>query len=436
MPSALPSDAVALVLSGGGARGAYAVGAVRGIVEVLGRRPADAPPFRMFSGTSVGAINAAFLAAHADRGDLDVERLAALWRTLALENHLRVLVSGVVGWRGLSGHLPEGVAGRIAALRRLVTGGPSERLGRSVLDSRPLERLVTDAIPWARLDAQVAAGQVLGLMIAALHVGSGCTTIFTHLAPGVTFRPSHDPRRTWRRERISAAHVLASAAIPFVFPARRVGGSYYCDGGIRFNTPLAPPIRAGAQRLVVVALGYRAEAGDGSPDDLAAPQSVETRSEAGVERYPSPFFLGGKLLNALFLDPVFYDLHVLERTNALIDVLEESLSESALEEVRGVLRSTRGVHYQRLDTLVLRPSEDLGKHATEELRALRAAGRLRLLDRLLLGAAEADREGRDADWASYLLFDRGYAERLIALGRADVLARADEVRAFFAPREG
>ncbi len=406
-------ESVALVLSGGGARGAYAVGAVQGIVEVLGRAPADPPPFRMFSGTSVGAINAAFLAAHADRGDLGVARLVDVWRTLSLDDHLRVLLSGLLGWQGL--------AARAVGLWRGADAGPPPRLGRSVLDPRPLERLVSNAIAWDRLDAHVQAGRVLGLMVAALHVGSGCTTIFTHLAPGVSFRASRDPRRRARAERIGAEHVLASAAIPFVFPARRVGSGYYCDGGLRFNTPLAPPIRAGARRLVVIALGHRGEGACAGPLD-----------ERGSERYPSPFFLGGKLLNALFLDPVFYDLHVLERTNQLLEVLEESLSGRSREDVHEVLRSTRGLPYQQLDALVLSPSRDLGEVAAEALRRLRSEGKLRLVDRLLLGGAEADEPGADADWASYLLFDRDYAERLVALGRADVRARADEVRAFFA----
>ncbi|HBP18301.1 MAG TPA: phospholipase [Planctomycetes bacterium] len=401
----------ALVLSGGGARGAYAVGVVSGLYEILREREGRLP-LDMFSGTSVGAINAAYLAAHAEEPDLGVRSLARIWNELSLDVHLRPLFGGFARWRERLAKVP--------GLGRLRPESPAARFGRSLLDPRALEELVGGAIPWAALDANVASGRVQGLMVPTLDIATGCTTVFCELAPGVVYRASKDPRRVSVSAKVRAEHVLASAAIPFLFPARRVGSHHYCDGGLRFNTPLAPPIRAGARRLIVVSLAKRRE-----------PCCAPTERQSPLP-YPDPFLLGGKLLNALFLDPVVYDLHVLERTNQLLEVLQGSLSAEAYAEVEAVLSSTRGTSYQPLDVLTFSPSFDIGELAAETLRELARSSRLSGVTRLLLGALRVEsRSERESDWASYLLFDKAFATQLIERGRQDALARAEEVLAFF-----
>lgn len=402
----------ALVLAGGGARGAYAVGVVSGLCEILRSAGRRRLPLDMFSGTSVGAINAAYLAAHAEEPDLGVRSLERLWSELSLDVHLRPLLSGFVRWRERLAKLP--------GLGRLRPDSQGARFGRSLLDPRALEELVGSAIPWQALDANVASGRVKGLMVPTLDIASGCTTVFCELAPGIAYQASKDPRRVALNAKVRAEHVLASAAIPFLFPARRIGSHHYCDGGLRFNTPLAPPIRAGARRLIVVSLAKRREPccapGPGHPP----------------RPYPDPFLLGGKLLNALFLDPVVYDLHVLERTNQLLEVLRGSLSAEAYAEVEGVLSSTRGTSYEHLEVLSFSPSFDIGELAAETLRELARSERLSPVTRLLLGALRAEsRSERESDWASYLLFDRAFAAQLIERGRQDAAARAEEVLAFF-----
>src|SRR5690606_17948761 len=147
-------------------------------------------------------------------------------------------------------------------------------------------------------------------------------------------------------------HVLASAAIPVVFPARRIGKFYYCDGGLRSNTPIAPAIRGGADRLVVVSLQRRFPTVESYADD---PDHTTA--------YPSLFFLLGKLVNALLLDSVSYDVEVLNRCNRVVEVLEATLSTEELRRFSQMLVEARGMEYRRLETLLFTPSEDIGQLA-------------------------------------------------------------------------
>jgi len=236
----------ALVLSGGGARGAYEVGVVAGIVEVLRRDMDEVAPFQIFAGTSVGAINATLLASRCHDGDLAVEELVRLWQSLELRKHLRINSLSLLSWPR---NLPW-----LRFRHRTAAHDIGPRLGRSILDPRSLEDLVSDSIAWPELHRNIRQGTVQALIIAALHIGSGRTTVFAELADNTPFRPSKDPRRIASLKPITADHVLASAAIPMLFPARRIGHTYYCDGGLRFNTPMSPAIRAGAERLVVISL--------------------------------------------------------------------------------------------------------------------------------------------------------------------------------------
>ncbi|MCA9640357.1 MAG: patatin-like phospholipase family protein, partial [Myxococcales bacterium] len=301
-----------------------------------------------------------------------------------------------------------------AGLRRSSNGGQDqEHFGRSLLDPRPLEAMIAGSIEWESLHDNVDAGRTLALLVAALDVATGKTTIFSEVAPAADFRPSRDPRRRAEVGQIGDEHVLASAAIPLLFPARRIGASYYCDGGLRFNTPISPAIRAGSDRLVVITLSGTREEGLEPP--------VE------INEYPSLFFLAGKVMNALLLDQVVYDLAVLKRFNHLVAVLEQALPAQSFAEVERLLVDSRGAPYRRIETLVFSPSEDLGAIATEHLHRHLDSWRLSRIPRWLLGVAR----GSQADWAAYLLFDGGFAERLIELGRKDALARSQEIREFF-----
>jgi len=366
------SQDIALVLSGGGARGAYEAGVVAGIAEVLGRR-APNPLFDVLTGASVGAINAAHLAAFADRVDHGIPQLLALWQSLRIETHLRPRLRQFLGWP------------RTGFIKKAGQGSPHGlRWGRALLDARPLEQLVEAEIPWERVHENVRTGRVRALIVSAMSIESGRTFTFAELSPGSEHVASRDPGRASRVEQITADHVLASAALPLLFPARRIGSSYFCDGGLRFNTPIAPAIRTGANKLVVVALRARRLASD---------------DEEALDQYPNPIFLLGKILDALLLDPIDYDLQVLERFNRLLEALVATVSPAALARIQHVVETDRGLGYRPLRTLVFRPSRDIGALALEHLRR-RGTGWRGGIAALLLARAAALGARVEADFLS------------------------------------
>ncbi len=401
----------AIVLSGGGARGAYEAGLVAGIVDVLELGPSDPAPFQIFAGTSVGAINATYLAANTDRGDMRVEALLDAWRGLSLEEHVRFDPLGMIGW-------PR----KLPLLRRrgqLDADHIGPLYGKSLLDPRPLHSVVRDSIDWQRLHRNTSQGTTHALVVAALHIGTGRTHMFAELAPGAEFRPSRDPARRGCEERITDDHVLASAAIPLIFPARRIGHAYFCDGGLRFNTPLAPAIRTGADRLVVI------------PLLRGLGRIPEAEISEHAEQYPTVVFLAGKLLAALLLDRIDHDLTTLRRFNELVAVLERSMTDEELARFQEVVIEERGAPYRQVEALHFRPTRDIGRMAGRFLDERGPESRGNWLTERVIRHTAALKETVEADLVSFLLFDGAFARNLIDLGRADAHIHADAIRAFF-----
>ena len=380
----------ALVLSGGGVRGAFEVGVVQGILEVLGRRHVDPPPFRTFVGSSVGAINASFFAGHAHRGDLGVHELAALWRSLELREHVKLDVWGMLG---------------LGPLRQA-----GRTVGRSLLDPGPLEQLIEEGIDWHMLHDNIAHGRARALVVPALHVPTGATWVFAELAEGVHMPPTPDPRRVLVPTIIGPQHILASSAIPAIYPARRIGSDPFYDGGLRFNTPLKSALRAGAERLVVVtAVG----------EDVAEVPSTR----------PGMLLMLGKVLNTLLLDPVRMELESVERMNRVLGELE-ALSPEARRRFDDAIRASRGAPYRKVKVLSFWPHANVSAMSVDHLRQNLSRLRINALTRWLLSAATR-RSGAEADWATFILFDGLLVGRLIELGREEAHRRADEITAFF-----
>lgn len=394
------------MLSGGGARGAYEVGVLRYLREELPRRLGYAPRLDIVCGTSVGAINAAYIAATADDPQAQAARLAAHWRSLSLPSVLQFGAGDLLR----AGQL---LIGRAAA------PAPGQIGDGGLLNTAGLQRFVVRRVPWRAIAGNLAAGHLEALSVSCTHVTSGRTVVFVERRGGGLPPWSRDPFVRAQAATIGPHHVLASAAIPVLFPAVPVDGAFHCDGGLRQNTPLSPALRLGADRVLVISLRH-----------LPTEREEAAASVEHERSYPNPWFLFGKALNALLLDHTDYDLDRLHRMNAMVDGGIRAFGERFLDELNRVLVPLRGQGVRLIRDLRIRPSQDIGVIAATHAHGRRLQSTGGLTGRALRYLAG---ESREADLLSYLLFDGAYAADLIDLGLADARAREEELMEFFQP---
>jgi NTE family protein len=407
-----PRPKRALVFSGGGARGAYEAGVIHYLLGELPKRLGHPISFDILCGTSVGAVHACFLAATAELDGSRGSRLVEFWKQMRLEEILPLSAGDLL-------RLPRKLLGIRRTAEAFREGKAPERL-YGLLNTEPLEQLVVRTIPWRGIRDNIRRGHVEAICVAATQVTSGRVAVFVENRDRQLPNWTRDPMVVPRPTRMLPAHALASAAIPLLFPAVRIGRTYYADGGLRLNTPLAPAIRMGADRVLVVALRQ----------DIGRAHKIATDT-SHIEDYASPMFLFGKMLNALLLDHLDTDLARMDVMNEILTDGTAAFGPDFIDRLNEVADRERGQQFRKIYDLVIRPSQDLGLLAGEVLSAMPKDSSRSPLLRLAMRNLEGRQRSAEADLLSYLLFDGEFLGPLTDLGYRDARSCESELAAFF-----
>ncbi len=382
-----------LVLTGGGARAGYQVGVLKAVAQI--RREAGVTvgnPFAIITGTSAGAINACALATGADDFDAAVAELVEVWANFRAGQIYRADLPGIIG---------TGARWLTMLMFGWLIPSLQRKRPQSLLDNAPLQSSLEDWVKPARIREMLHQGHLRGLAVTASSYGSGLHVTFYESSSAI--KPWIRTQRIAVRDSIGAQHLLASSAIPFVFPAvpLRIEGrtEYFGDGAMRQAAPISPAIHLGANQILVV--------GGGRIQEPPGPRM-------GSSEYPNLAQIAGHAMSNIFLDSLTADAERLERINSTLKLLpKDALDQTQLRPI---------------DLLVISPSERLddlaGKHIGSLPLPIR--GLLRAL-----GVSGRGDSARGAALASYLLFESDYTRELIDLGVKDTIARRDEVLAFF-----
>lgn len=372
-----PRSRAGLVLTGGGARAAFQVGVVKAVRDILGSPVKN--PFPILAGTSAGAINAATLAVYSDNFTRAVSNLLEVWENMHVDHIYKADFPSIMksGVRWLSSFM-------------LV----SRRNPISLLDNAPLAEMLSRTLPFERIQDNIDSGALYAVSVTASGYTSGQSVSFFQGGSGT---------EGWERnQRIGAAvtlkleYLLASASLPFIFPAVKVHREYFGDGSMRQIAPISPALHLGADRVLVVGTGR---------------QTLDTaRSRSNV--YPSLAQIAGHALNSIFLDSLSVDLERLERINRTVSLIPpEKLVEGNMP-------------LRPIKVLFISPSQPIERIAARFLHELPRSVRF-----LLRPTGALNRSG--SNLASYLLFEESFCRALIDLGYQDTIARAHEVRTFF-----
>lgn len=380
MSDSVNKHKAALVLPGGGARGAFQVGVLKAMAELVPKGTSN--PFAVISGTSAGAVNAVVLAAKARRFKLAVAELEQVWGNFRCEQVYRTdrltMLKSSLHWFGA-----------------IVTGG-LVGMPKSLLDNTPLSALLSRNIRFPRIQDALDCGWLDAVAVTAAGYSTAQSHTFFQAKEG--HLPWSRTRRVGVREDLNLDHVMASIAVPMVFKPVRLGAEYYGDGAMRQATPLSPAIHLGADRILVI--GVRNEVADISPETPDDPA------------FPTFAQIAGYTLDALFLDGLYSDLERMTRINQLIDAVPEQHRDGVVEQMRPI------------DTMVVVPSEDLRDIAYRHRKELPFALRALLHG---IGGGKKQSENR---LLSFLLFESAFTQELIDLGYRDAMKVKEQLQDF------
>ncbi|WP_439105598.1 patatin-like phospholipase family protein [Congregibacter sp.] len=371
----------ALILSGGGARAAYQVGVLKAVAQLL---PSGAKnPFSVICGTSAGAINAVTLAAYDGSFADAIEALESVWMDLTPEQVYRV------GWGAMAGS-----GGRL--MLSLVNRGVGVGNPVALLDNSPLRGLIERTINFEQIDRAIARGDLDAVCVTATGYQSGRSMCFYQANAAITDWSRY--RRSGRRTLLNTDHLMASSAIPTMFPATRIEYEYFGDGAVRQLAPLSPALHLGADRLFIVGVSANRE----RPQTDATPKAAHSPSVAQII---------GHLLNSAFIDSLESDIERLDRINNLLVSLPPD-AQASLPKLRYIERQ------------LISPSEELDVLAADNTDSLHSS------IRFLLRVTGGSESGAGSTAASYLLFAKPFVESLIALGYRDAMWQKNDIAAF------
>lgn len=371
-----------LILAGGGARAAYQVGVLRAVAEIL---PSETrQPFPIIVGTSAGAINALGLAGRTGSFRSRTRTLAAIWASLDSESVYRTDARGVL-------------KNALRILWSMVRSHDRQKQPLALLDNGPLGELLAEIVQFNRIEDALGRGELEGVGVTAMNYSNGRSTTFyqgqAHLQPW-----SRAQRRSMACQ-LNVNHLMASAALPTLFPAVKLGDHYFGDGALRQSRPLSPAIHLGADRLFIIGVSQQHDNFTPEPEAKSAPTIPQVL---------------GQMLNAVFLDSVQTDLETLRRINALVNQMNsKQLTAAGMSDMRVI------------DTLIISPSRSLDELARDHIHELPRTMRW------FLERTGSIKDTGSGGALSYVLFEQGYCQQLMQLGYEDAMAQADDVRRFF-----
>ncbi|RTZ40726.1 patatin-like phospholipase family protein [Candidimonas sp. SYP-B2681] len=391
----LSTGPVGLILTGGGARAAYQAGVLAGVMDILdpNRAPDFTNPFSIISGSSAGAINATALGCFSDDPHTGTHKLLDLWGNLH---------TGMVYRADAAGLFHTGLQWLSTLAFGWLMPHASRQQPRSLLDNRPLGRLLSESLDFERLRKNLASKRLDALAITAAAYTTG---------EHITFYQANRAIKPWQRAlrqavpcTIGVDHLLASSSIPFIFPAQPIlvgGQTAWCgDGSMRQLAPMSPAIHLGAKKIFVIGTGYK-------DDTHPEKRKIDTK-------YPTLAQIGGHALSNIFLDSISMDVERMDRINSLLAQLPPNVLKT---------QSLRPV-----STFSITPSRSLDEMALVHLKNVPRAARALFR---VIGVSSNSGQATGGALISYLLFEASYTQELIRLGRSDSLSRIEEVKAFF-----